>query len=232
MNKEIDIFLLIGQSNMSGRGDIKEVPALNHPNILMFRQKQWIPAVEPLHTDKEWAGIGLGMSFAFELTKHYPESKIGLVPCAVGGTPLSRWSPGGDLYINAVDIAKQALKDGILKGILWHQGESDSSNQNDAITYGDRFISMVNGLRKDLADYKVPVLAGELGEFLSEHEGLNYFQMVNEHFHKVIEKLQPYRCVSSAGLKDKGDKVHFNALALREFGKRYAKEYMDFESKT
>jgi hypothetical protein len=121
---KINSFLLIGQSNMAGRGDIDKVPVLSHPNILMFRQGKWIPAVEPLHTDKELAGIGMGMAFAIELAEKFPESRIGLIPCAFGGSPLSRWIPDGDLYENAITITKQAMKESVLGGILWHQGEA------------------------------------------------------------------------------------------------------------
>jgi hypothetical protein len=55
------VFLLIGQSNMAGRGIIDEVPAIDDPNILMFRDGEWVTAREPLHTDKpERTGIGIG----------------------------------------------------------------------------------------------------------------------------------------------------------------------------
>jgi len=226
MMQDMNIFLLIGQSNMAGRGEIGSVPVLSHPNILMLRQGQWMPAVEPLHTDKESAGVGLGMSFAFELTKKYPESKIGLVPCAFGGTPLSRWIPGADLYENAVATTKQALSGGALKGILWHQGESDASDQNDSSTYGQRFSGMIAGLREEFSAHDVPVITGELGEFLTQHEGCEYFTVVNDTFNGLVETLSLYRCASSAGLKAKEDNVHFDAASLREFGRRYAVEYM------
>ena len=50
---------------MAGRGIIDEVPAIDDPNILMFRDGEWVTAHEPLHTDKpERTGIGMGMSFA------------------------------------------------------------------------------------------------------------------------------------------------------------------------
>jgi len=223
---KINAFLLIGQSNMSGRGDIDKVPVLSNSNILMFRQGKWIPAVEPLHTDKEWAGVGMGMAFAVELAEKFPESRIGLIPCAFGGSPLSRWVPGGDLYENAIAITKQAMEQSVLKGILWHQGESDSGNKDDADTYGQRFASMITGMRKELSADDVPVITGELGEFLEGQENIAFFKNVNDTLHNLKETIPLYGCVSSAGLIDKGDAVHFDALSLREFGKRYAKEYM------
>lgn len=86
----LNIFLLIGQSNMAGRGNMDEVEEIEHPDILMFRKGRWVKAKEPLHEDTTNAGIGPSMSFALNLIEEYPRAKIGLVPCAVGATPLSR----------------------------------------------------------------------------------------------------------------------------------------------
>ncbi len=98
--KELALFLLLGQSNMSGRGKFGEVEPIENPNVFMFRGGKWMTAEEPLHTDGN-GGVGLAMSFADELLKQNPSMKIGFVPCAVGGSLLSRWVKGGDLYGNA-----------------------------------------------------------------------------------------------------------------------------------
>ena len=51
MNQDLNIFLLIGQSNMSGRGELQEVAAIKHPHIFMYRDSDWTIAKEPLHQD-------------------------------------------------------------------------------------------------------------------------------------------------------------------------------------
>jgi hypothetical protein len=223
MKEQLDIFLLIGQSNMAGRGRLDEVEVLRDPRILVFRQGQWMTAAEPLHTDKAEAGIGIGMSFAVEVLRSRGVS-IGLVPCAVGGTPLSRWMPGEDIYENAVSVTRSALSKGTLRGILWHQGEGDSANMDDAKSYGQRFQLMIRYLRSTLSVPGVPVIAGELGTFLPiAHSGL-----VNQQLRELEEYLPAYACVTSKGLTDKGDRVHFDSKSLREFGIRYAKKYLQF----
>lgn len=228
MNNKRNIFLLIGQSNMAGRGRLNEVPALREPQISMFRDGSWIIAEEPLHTDKpEISGIGLGMSFAVEVLSHNPETAIGLIPCAVGGTPLSRWMPGADLYENALSVARQALTTNTLSGILWHQGESDSNDPTDAERYGLRLNEMITRLRADLSAENVPVIAGELGPFLQNHDGFTLFPIVNKQLRQLENTLNGYGCVSADGLTDNGDNVHFNSESLREFGHRYAKKYLD-----
>lgn len=224
---EINIFLLMGQSNMAGRGHLSEVPDLSHPDILMFRDGRWIAAKEPLHTDKPAvAGAGLGMGFAVELLHCRAMRPVGLVPCAVGGTPLSRWMPGGDLYANAVSQARQALAGGVLKGVLWHQGETDSGNTDDANRYGQRLESMISRLRLDLEAEAVPVITGELGQFLEHYSTPLLHKVINRQLGELEGRVSYYACVSAAGLTDNGDALHFNAASLREFGRRYADAYV------
>lgn len=228
MANRLNIFLLIGQSNMAGRGRFNEVPQLEHPQVFMFRADRWITAMEPLHTDKpQIAGIGLGMSFAVELIRAAGMAPVGLIPCAVGGTPLSRWMPGADLYENAMGTARAALAAGNLKGILWHQGENDSGNREDAASYGERLRDMIQSLRADLSAHSVPVVAGELGHFLRHAQGCGFFELVNRSLRELEGRLPAYACAGAEGLFDNGDVVHFDAVSLREFGIRYAKRFLE-----
>jgi hypothetical protein len=224
----MDIFLLIGQSNMAGRGRLNEVEPLTHDHIHMFRNGTWLPAVEPIHTDKpDIAGVGLCMSFAYELVQRYPTMKVGLVPTAVGGTQLNRWMPGADLYEDAVAICKNALSQGgKLRGILWHQGEGDSGNIENATTYATRLLQMCTSLRNELEAPDVPIITGELGPFLAEHATLRYYQTVNEQLHLLRTILNHYAVASAHDLTDNGDVLHFNAKSLRAFGKRYFDMYL------
>lgn len=80
-----DIMLLIGQSNMAGRGLPNEVDPIADGRIETFRDGQWQTAVEPLHNDKETAGIGLSMSCASAYLEALPQARIGLVPAAFIG---------------------------------------------------------------------------------------------------------------------------------------------------
>ncbi len=225
--EKLHLYLLIGQSNMAGRGVVEEQDKQAHPRVLKFtKENTWAPATDPLHFDKPAiAGVGLGSSFGRAMAGANPNVTIGLIPSAVGGTPLSRWSKGGDLYQQALERAKLALKDGTLKGILWHQGEGDSGDEALAKSYGERLTKMVADLRADLGAGEVPFVAGKLGEFLKveNKDGKpSYWPLVNEQI-AALPKLAP-NCavVESTGLKPKSDIVHFDTPSLREFGKRYA----------
>ena len=220
----INSFLLIGQSNMAGRGSLQEVDPIKNKDIYMFRDSQWVTAKEPLHTDKPTlAGIGLGMSFAETLQRKL-ERKIGLIPCAFGGTSLSEWQKGGRLYSNAVTETIEALKNSSLKGILWHQGESDADSLETAESYKERFMPFIDSLLTDIGISNIPIILGELGEFLVKNgDGCLYSHIVNEQLKDICSGDKYFAFVSAKGLTDNGDFLHFNAKSLREFGIRYAK---------
>lgn len=218
-----DIMLLIGQSNMAGRGLPNEVDPIADGRIETFRDGQWQAAIEPLHNDKETAGVGLSMSCASAYLEALPQARIGLVPAAVGGTPLSRWMPGEDLYERALGIAREALKGGALKAILWHQGETDAQNVELAQSYGRRLAEMVGTLRKGLDATDVPFIVGGLGDFLAVHPTCVHYELVND----ALQHLNVGRCgfASAAGLGE-FDGIHFDSASLRILGQRYATELL------
>lgn len=219
--KHLQLFLLIGQSNMAGRGPIGPEDKAPHSRVFMLtKELTWVPAVDPLHFDKpEIAGVGPGLSFARALAERDSHVVIGLIPAAFGGTSLDEWKPGGKLYIDAVDRTREALKNGTLAGILWHQGEADRAPER-AATYIDRFNAMITQLRADLGAPDVPVIVGETGRFHTDAEEIN----------SVLATLPSHvaHCafVSSEGLTDRGDGLHFDTASQHELGRRYAAAWL------
>ena len=157
----MDIFLLMGQSNMAGRGLLEDVEPIRNDRIRAFQDGRWTIAEEPLHHDRPTAGIGLAMSFAQSVLAANSDMEIGLVPRAVGSTPLERWMPGADLYEGAMAAARTVARDGTIKAVLWHQGEHDSKSEADASSYVPRFSAMVATLRERLDAPSLPVIVGE-----------------------------------------------------------------------
>ncbi len=232
--EDMDIFLLIGQSNMAGRGELEGQRIALDSVYMLDKNNNWVPAVEPIHFDKPAAGTGLAASFALAVRR--PGRKIGLIPCAVGGTRIEVWRPnvvdsatGYTSYNDAVNRTKVALKSGTLKGILWHQGEGNSSRERYK-TYEENFENLMANLSRDLSiDIdKVPLITGELGYFyvtkspLEKNQGL----YINSIQHRIAQKKLNRYCVSAEGLTHKGDTTHFDTASLREFGKRYAAAYL------
>jgi hypothetical protein len=228
--EKFHLYLLVGQSNMAGRGKVEEEDKTPHDRVLMLgKAGQWVPAVDPMHFDKSAAGVGLGKTFGKLMAEANPEITVGLIPCAVGGSPIDSWKPGefykptnSHPWDDAMKRAKLAQESGTLKGILWHQGESDA-NEKLAAAYESKLHALVKAFRKELGD-DVPFLAGQIGQF-EDVPWDEYKKQVNQAHLDLPKHLPRTAFVSAEGLKHKGDKVHFDSPSLREFGKRYAEAF-------
>jgi hypothetical protein len=211
------VFLLIGQSNMSGRGRVEPVDLVPHPRVFSFSKDQrWVPAVDPIAFDKPGlAGVGPGCAFGRAVADAHADWVVGLVLAAFGGTTLEEWRPGGHLYLDAVARTRAALLGGArLEAILWLQGESETPQT--AETYVARFGVMAAALRADLNSKDVPIIVGELGRFVSIAPAMN------PQLAKLPGAVTNCSMVSSLGLTDKGDQLHLDSASARELGRRYA----------
>jgi hypothetical protein len=230
---DLELFLLIGQSNMAGRGVMELQDVDPAANIYTLAQDlTWKPAADPLHFDKpDIAGVGLGRSFAKRLARERPGVGIGLIPAAFGGTSLKEWSPDGELFQDAVRRARAAMQSGRLRGILWHQGEADSATTELASSYRERFGEFITALRKELNAPDIPVVVGALGEFVYERKGnpQPFARIVNSQLASVPARVPFSAFVSSAGLVHKGDEIHFDSASLRELGRRYAVAFLSLD---
>ena len=221
------VYLLTGQSNMAGRGELTPSNRVATVRVLkMDKEGRWVPAEEPIHFDVPFAGAGLGASFARAMADAESDVTIGLVPCAVGGSPMWRWDPGTMYYTNTIARARAAMKVGTLKGILWHQGCSEANVETNAFGYAERVAKMMRSFRKDLGAPDVPIVAGELGWFLDDVVGYKpskYWRQVNTEINLLPRLLEKCAVVSSEGLTANADNLHFNTPSQRAFGLRYAK---------
>ena len=202
--------LLIGQSNMSGRGDLDTVEKIYDPRIKMMRNYEFVPMVEPIHIASR-GGAGIGASFAKGFVESF-DCEVGLIPCAEGGTSLADWAVGGELYNEAVKSAKAAMETTELCAILWHQGESDQNNENYAAQLEVIFDSMIAELGLD-AD-KLVIVTGELFGTRSDKVHRGQLELLGQQY-------KNYGIASSDGLKVFDVTTHFDAPSLRVFGYRY-----------
>lgn len=143
------IFVLMGQSNMAGSG----LPVLPEyvkadPKVLVingyFGGMNW---TEAKINFGDW--MGPGQVFARHYAELHPGVTVGLIQCAIGGTPLQKLMKGGSKppqnYDTCVAKIKEAMKLGTVKGILWHHGES---NNGDA-GYVEKLKSFVSDVRTE-----------------------------------------------------------------------------------
>jgi|LSQX01.1.fsa_nt_gb hypothetical protein len=225
-------FLLAGQSNMAGRGDLTDVPVIEDDKILMLRNGRWIRMSEPINPDRAVlagshglpvSGACLAASFARDFAASH-KVKIGLIPCADGGSGLDEWQPGELLYDHAVCQATLAARTARLAGVLWHQGENDSGAADKAASYEKRFLLFFNQLKKDLDQPQLPLLLGELAHGFAPGV-CPWAAEINQALARLAQLIPACGTVSARDLTLKPDGVHFDAISLRTFGSRYFAAY-------
>ena len=236
-SQEFHLYLLMGQSNMAGRGHISEQDTTVHPRVFVLnKDNEWVPARDPLHFDKpKVVGVGPGLTFGKSMADKKENVKIGLIPCAAGGSPISSWTKGGYHsqtksypYDNAIKRAKIAQERGVIKGILWHQGESDSSPEL-APQYEKNIQELIKNIRTDLDLGPVPFVVGKLGDFYVARK--EQAQVINDILENIPKAVKNTACVETKGLIAREDNTHFNTESARELGKRYAKAMIKLESR-
>ena len=228
----IHSILIIGQSNMAGRGFKEEVTPIINDKLYVLRNGRWSPMYVPVNPDRSTSGINLVESFADMYSKEN-NVDVGIIPCAYGGSSLEQWQVGGLLFDYACYMAELASRTSTIAAVLWHQGESDCSEDKYPL-YENRLTNILCALRKKLDLYDVPFLLGGLGDYLEfceiSDEYKNY-KYVNEALKNVAYKNQMTRYVSAKGLGSNSDKLHFSAESLRKFGVRYYNEYIKIKDK-
>lgn len=223
--------LLMGQSNMAGRGVASTVDPISDDRIKMLRDGEFIKMAEPIHQDKTAAGVGLAASFAKAFVETF-DQELALIPCAYGGTGIDQWSPSSSdrfnnaygtnknyqLYQNAVDSAKKAMDEGYeICAILWHQGEN---GQNDA-QYDVKLKAIFDSLLADIGldPNDVVIITGELGPWKNN-------PMVNQLIPNLANYYPNYGVAQSYGLPNNpNDSAHFLAPCYRVFGYRYFDQF-------
>ena len=159
--------LMIGQSNMAGRGFINEVPMICNERIQMLRNGKWQMMTEPINYDRPISGVSLAGSFAAMWCMENKEEQIGLIPCAEGGSSIDDWSIEKILFKNAIIQAKFAMQNSNLIAILWHQGENDSYNGNYKTYY-----EKLHTIRLQYKDNKVSIYFDNMNKITLNDCGL------------------------------------------------------------
>lgn len=216
--KNLHIYLLIGQSNMAGRApltdDLKDIIDRCY---LLNDQNQWVPARNPLNiysTIGKGGGmqqLGPGFAFAKTMLQADADMQIGLVVNARGGSSIEQWLDNSDYYREARKRTREALKlGGTLKGVLWHQGESNSKKPEP---YLEQLKTLIANLRGDFNDNDLPFVAGQIR--------FDPHQPINDVIAKLPDAVHHTAYASSRGLKTQ-DQWHFDTASQLELGKRYA----------
>ena len=239
------IFLCFGQSNMEGNARIrpqdttvdsrfKVLETLDCPNLNRTKGN-WYTAVPPLC--RCYTGLTPADYFGRTLVANLPEKiRIGVINVSVGGCKIELFDKDnyesyvatapswmlnmikeydGNPYARLVEMAKLAQKDGVIKGILLHQGES---NTNDSL-WPAKVKGVYDNLIKDLNlnAKDVPLLAGEL---VNADQGGACASM-NKIIGTLPQTIPNSYVIPSSGCPSAPDHLHFTAEGYRILGKRY-----------
>ena len=246
-----DLWILAGQSNMEGVGDLADVePPSPYVHVLDMANR-WHIAEEPLHwlcdspdschcevsgamqkrlqaeTRKQRTkGAGLGLPFANEMFRQ-TGVPIGLLACAHGGTSMAQWDPelkelgGGSLYGSMLNRLDAA--GGKVAGILWYQGESDA-NPDDVKLFAERFKKLVASVRADCGDSELPFYSVQLGRFVPEGGGAgdpSAWNAIRELQRRLAEDIA-FTAVAPAIDLELDDLIHIGTQGFKRLGKRLA----------
>ncbi len=240
------IFLCFGQSNMEGNARFEPqdttvdsrfqvMEAVDCPNLNRLKG-QWYTAVPPLCRCR--TGLTPADYFGRTLIANLPKDvKVGVINVAVGGCKIILfdkenykayadtapvWMKGmikeydGNPYGRLVEMAKLAQKDGVIKGILLHQGESNTGDTTWPAQVKKVYDNLLKDLNLDAAS--VPLLAGEV---VNADQG-GICAGMNTIIDELPQTIPTAHIISSAGCAAGPDHLHFNAGGYREFGGRYA----------
>lgn len=239
------IFLCFGQSNMEGNAKVEPqdtivdsrfqvMETVNCPNLKRDKGK-WYAAVPPLC--RCYTGLTPADYFGRTLLANLPKNvRIGVINVAVGGCKIELFDKenyqtyvasapdwlqnmvkeyDGNPYARLVEMAKLAQKDGVIKGILLHQGES---NTNDSL-WPAKVKGVYDNLLKDLnlTANSVPLLAGEV--VAADQKGA--CASMNAIIAQLPKVIPNSYVIPSTGCPQRGDNLHFTAEGYRMLGKRY-----------
>jgi hypothetical protein len=244
------IFLCFGQSNMEGVQGIEAqdktvddrfqvLAAVDSPK--QGRKKgHWYPAVPPLCRGS--TGLCPVDYFGRTLVAHLPKNiRVGVVNVAVGGCKIELFDKAhykayastapvwmksiikvydGNPYARLVEMGKEAQKVGVIKGILLHQGESNTNDKQ----WPKKVKVVYDHLIKDLNlnPESVPLLAGEVVN-ADQHGVCASMNSIIETLPKTIANSY---VISSAGCPCRRDHVHFTGAGYRKLGKRYGEKML------
>jgi hypothetical protein len=190
---------------------------------------QLFPNITVATLGKLSTGLDCGLSFGKELLKHIPDSiSVLIIPTAVGGSSISQWINDSTfrnvtLLTNFKEKIEIGKKYGTIKGILWHQGENDATEQETIEIYNKQLQKLFTLFRNSIGNSELPILIGELGSFSKTDDN---WQAINSKIEGYVKTDPNSYLIKTNDLKDKGDRVHFDSEGQREIGKRFAERFI------
>lgn len=266
MKSKVFLYLLIGQSNMQGAGSPYSATLdAPHPRVVKFGSRNGLEPIfvkggHPLTMLESVAGpIGMGVEFGKTTiaAQSDPEIVVVLINHAMGSSAIQWWAPGVvdnkqvnpltglnyRLYDEAVARVNAASNYGVLKGVLWHQGEYNAADQTDPLSdpdgYSARLQDLVRNLRASFSNPNLPFVCGKFvpaswvdgsGGTVT-FSGLPHRSTVEAALMSLPTQVPSTACINNDGLRGNADNlIHFDAYSQRLLGQRYAAAMMSLQA--
>ena len=206
---------------------------------------KWYPAIPPMFHPTE--NLSPADYFGRAMVDSLPGVTVGIIPVAIGAVAIKafdkdqyqayfnsaesyikNWARDYDSnpYQRIVDLGKKAKEVGVIKGFIFHQGETDGSGTEWQNTVYKTYKDIVNALELD--ENEVAFVAGEMLQ-----EGNNCCSSKNGGIAQLKSKFKKFGLASSKGLQGNGrDPYHFGRAGVIELGKRYCSEMLKLIDKT
>ena len=201
---------------------------------------QWCEATPPLCRPN--TGLTPADYFGRTMIETLPGNiRVGVIHVAIGGIHIEGFMPdkiaeyvktapgwmkgmleayGNNPYERLVTLAKKAQKDGVIKGVLMHQGESNTGDPEWAQKVQSVYDHLLGDLQ--LKPEEVPLLAGEVVQANGQGQCIG----MNKQIDLLPQTLHTSHVVSSTGCTNGPDKLHFDAAGYRELGRRYGEKML------
>ncbi|XHX80815.1 MAG: sialate O-acetylesterase [Stenomitos frigidus ULC029] len=239
---KLQLFILAGQSNMSGMGDVPLTNVATNTRIYVFgNDYRWKLAEEPvddprnqvdLVSEDKPAGFGPSVSFATTLLQQRPNIAIGLIPCAKGGSLIHEWQRNLNdmaLYGSCLKRVRAASVMGTVAGLLFFQGEIDAIDPTEHPNrtflphrWANEFTELISDWRSDLSLPELPVVFAQIGTN-TRPDRFKHWAVVKEQQRQV--RLPFAVMMTTADLPWK-DYVHFTTESYQIIGQRFANAYL------
>lgn len=235
----MEIYILAGQSNSDGRGSLSDVPTFAYGYCVKSwtRAEAWVDAADPLGDETGAvypvlsdgkAGVCAGISFGSSLAVYRGQRDVGLVHSGKGSTFLGEWTRNlstSTLYGAMLARTRAALSaapaGAAIKGLIWYQGESETTNAALAGNWASTFLTMYDHL---VADLGVPGLKAIVTEIGINPAGYTYWGTVQAQQRSLDGARDgAIACVSAADLAGiVGNQIHLTTASQVTLGQRYA----------
>ena len=244
---EAKVFILSGQSNMSGGGPVgpdglQFDPAVGDKVRIWDASDVWnkrgilgkwasLNQLQAIKKEMRMDMIGPEFGFAKAMTELYPADEIHLIKVSKGGTPIDWWLPSANgkenghtaLMSNLKNAQEKIEGDYEITGMLWMQGESDAKKQEDAEAYQKKLEQLIALMRKKTGNPELPVVVGRLSSRILESPKFKmpFVKIVQGGEEAVAKNVKNVYVIDTDDLSQRDDLVHFDQKGQMELGKRF-----------